>query len=598
MVTAFEETQIAQARASDPQASVWVSANAGTGKTHVLTQRVIRLLLAGTKPERILCLTFTKAAASEMARRLFQDLGTWSTLPDDDLQTTIFERARERVATEDLPKARRLFAQALETPGGLKIQTIHAFCEHLLGRFPLEAGIAPNFDVLDDRSAAELLDQARNDLFDEALRGDCPALQVAHEQIVLQLTEDGFDKLFREVVDKRSRLTWFFDSAGGVDNAVARLRERMGLRDGETEDSVIASAIVDEWDKDTARRVADVLAQSSKRDQDQGALINTALTSHDPGDAFWIYADAFLKKSDGAPKSPTYVMTKTLATANPDLFAYLMEEQERIAGICDRIKSLRMIESSHALFTLAQRFIALYTREKQRRAVLDYDDLIVSTRHLLERSDAAAWVLYKLDGGLDHILVDEAQDTSPNQWAVIEALTQEFFAGLGAQADRAPDKVRTIFVVGDEKQSIYSFQGADPEKFHDMNVAFHRQVEDAGLPWADVPFSLSFRSTADVLAAVDAMFADEAEQRSLTAAGLPITHSAKRIGQAGVVELWPLCLPPEIDDADPWDAPLDSVSPISAPVALAQKLPRRYNIGSTPAKNLSVKIDRLHLAIL
>src|SRR5579862_4209972 len=155
--------------ASDPEISAWVAANAGAGKTYTLANRVARLLLADAPPEKILCLTFTKAAAAEMQHRLFKQLGEWSMLPDDALTARISEIG---ALPDELPKARRLFAKALETPGGLKVLTLHAFCQLVLTRFPIEAGVTPGFEVLDDAAARALVADARQKVLERAGEGD------------------------------------------------------------------------------------------------------------------------------------------------------------------------------------------------------------------------------------------------------------------------------------------------------------------------------------------------------------------------------------------------------------------------------------------
>ncbi len=573
MATGFDDAILDQARASDPRVSAWVSANAGTGKTHVLTQRVIRLLLSGTDPQRILCLTFTKAAASEMARRLFKDLGEWSTLPDDVLIETVYARTREQLSPDDLPKARRLFAQALETPGGLKIQTIHAFCERLLGRFPLEAQVAPNFDVLDDRTAGELLDHARFHVFEKALEEEGTPLAQAHTYLVTRLAEETFDKLFYEVVQKRHRLQWFFDRHGGVAGAVTTLAHCLDLSGGDDAFSIMTETVEEPYcDLTRLESIRDVLRTgTAKTERTQAERMDTFLCQTDLETAFEHYTPIFLTQT-GAPRADRGFITKAFREEHPDVDDFMSTERARVARLYEKLKAVRIIEASTALFTLAEEFIQLYAQEKRQRAALDYDDLILATRNLLQRSAAASWVLYKLDGGLDHILVDEAQDTSPYQWDVIKALAAEFFSGLGVHEEREPKEVRTIFAVGDEKQSIYSFQGADPDKFHEESLRFHQQVTDAGYEWARVAFQLSFRSTDVVLRAVDVFFSDEAQQKSLTASGEPIRHLTNRDGHAGLVELWPLIEPRDVDEEDPWDAPIDWVAPHSPPAELAHKI--------------------------
>jgi ATP-dependent helicase/nuclease subunit A len=188
----FDAATLAQNRASEPDLSTWLSANAGSGKTKVLTDRVARLLLRGVAPQRILCLTYTKAAASEMQNRLFALLGKWAMMPDADLRAAL-NAIGEDGATAPLPDARRLFARAIEAPGGLKIQTIHSFCGALLRRFPLEAGLSPAFREMDDRAALALRDEVLNQIAEGGAGRD------ALGDLAELLSEQGITALLSEV---------------------------------------------------------------------------------------------------------------------------------------------------------------------------------------------------------------------------------------------------------------------------------------------------------------------------------------------------------------------------------------------------------------
>lgn len=567
---ALRQTIRRQTEAADPEASVWVSANAGTGKTHVLTQRVIRLLLNGTAPEKILCLTFTKAAAAEMAKRLFDTLGRWATCPDDELIEALENATGEALTRDVLSPARRLFAQALDTPGGLKIQTIHAFCERLLRRFPLEARVPPHFGVLDERTTAELLDKAAARVRDGSTDDQEDHVARALDVIVERIDETRFRDLLKEIAGKRSRLNRLLTDHGGVSGAAAFVAEQLGLMPGETEQTIAQAAVRDILTRmNELEDAAGILAGGSKTDKQRGAIIKAFFKSSDPVDVFDDYVNAFLKK-DHEPQ--VKLLTNALRDNHPEIESLLYDEQGRIFDCYQRIKAARILAATHAVLTIAASFLDIYEQEKSLRAGLDYDDLILRTRDLITKSSSGAWVLYKLDGGIDHILVDEAQDTSPEQWEVITALAEEFFSGLGAHADRSPDVVRTMFAVGDEKQSIYSFQGADPEKFHEMREMFYQRSRAADQTWHSVDLDLSFRSTADILAVVDGIFTDMAVARSLTPSGDIIPHTPKRIGAAGLVELWPIVKPPDIPEPQPWDAPLDQQPYDSPRVVLARNI--------------------------
>lgn len=555
-----------QARASNPAASVWVSANAGAGKTHALTTRVTRLLLAGTEPERILCLTYTKAAAAEMSSRLYQRLGDWAMADDEALATNIAEIEGPRPDRRKLTRARQLFARAIETPGGLKIQTIHAFCQGLLGRFPMEANVPPNFNVLDDRSAAELLAHVRDDVLALA-RGDATsALGQALAFVVARIDETTFDKLLTDITRQRSAFDRLVKAYGSVDGIAARLRDVLEVGPDETVESAKADFFKgDLFPKALLKKAVEVMDAGAKTDQKYAAVFANVLATKKAGPALHDdYVSVFLK-ADGDPRKD--LITKKPREAHPDLDEGLREEQGRVFGHSRYLKSVYVAEASEAILRLAVEILARFAKAKRARAFLDYEDMIARTRDMLKINAMAPWVLYKLDGGIDHVLVDEAQDTSPDQWDVIGALTEEFLSGAGAR-----DLTRTIFAVGDEKQSIYSFQGADPKRFDEMQRHFAGAVKAADLKWDPVRLVRSFRSTPEVLQAVDAVFAGEVARSGLTASGTVDGHDAVRREDAGLVELWEPEMPDEGDESIAWDAPLNYVSETDPRAKLADRV--------------------------
>lgn len=516
--------------ASDPKASVWVTANAGSGKTYLLVDRVIRLLLSGTKPARILCLTFTKAAASEMSRRLFDRLSGWIAMPDEALTQAVHEMTGQ--ARFDNAAARRLFAQALETPGGLKIQTIHAFCERLLQRFPLEAGVVPGFSVLDDQGSEELLAAARAAVLAEAASGSDAELAQALEIVVSRAGADAFDELLNELLSKKKEIAAMTPGHP----LFLRLSDALELA-GDEDETAICSAWHAARDIARWRDLAVALLASGVSDQEQGVRAEIIARTGDAQEAFAAAVKFFLT-GEGEPRKK--LMTKKLAESSLGYFAE--EERQRFEDVEPRVHAASTRASTFALLQLAKSILDRFAGEKRRLGLYGYDDLIERARHLLGTANGE-WVLYKLDGGLDHVLIDEAQDTSPDQWSVIDKLTTEFFSGQGAR----PDVTRTIFVVGDEKQSIYSFQGADPAKFADMKAHFSQTVAQAEKPFRAVPLGVSFRSTAPVLQAVDFVWNRSGQEA--------VAHQAHREGQQGLVELWQPLFREGKETCPAWEAP-------------------------------------------
>jgi ATP-dependent helicase/nuclease subunit A len=525
----------AQIGAADPGGSVWLAANAGSGKTRVLTNRVAWLLLEGSPPERILCLTFTRAAAGEMQNRLFATLGRWALAPDGDLRRALRELGVPpgRVDAEGLRRARTLFAQAIETPGGLKIQTIHAFCAALLRRFPLEAGVSPAFAEMDETAAAKL----HVEIFDRLAERE-PAMVAG---IARHLSDADPVELLAAVAKRREGF------GAGRDEAALRRALEIGPADCEAS---LREGCIDAEHLDLLARFGELCGEvSGKTAADLGAAAAQVVLAA-PGDRLELLTPVLLTKQ-GEVRSPRWPAV-VKAGGHPELLDAFARLAARLRDTRARIAALGALEHALALHAFAPRFCEELAAAKEARGWLDYDDLISRARHLLRRSDLAQWVLWKLDGGIDHILVDEAQDTSRAQWSIVEALAGEFGAGEGAR-----DVRRTLFVVGDRKQSIYGFQGADPEAFQEMRARFEAMLgaaPEAGPPLRDHALLHSFRSAPAILRAVDATFA--ATGRGAGPAPAHIAFAEK----PGRVDLWPVIRksedgPPPRDWRDPVDRP-------------------------------------------
>ncbi len=539
-----------QVLAAEPGASTWLSANAGSGKTRVLTDRVARLLLGGTEPQHILCLTYTKAAASEMQNRLFRRLGEWAMLEEGRLRAALAELGIDGpVGAETLAEARRLFARAIETPGGLRIQTIHSFCAGLLRRFPLEAGVSPDFTEIDDR-AAELM---RAEIVEELAGGgdigavDALAGLVAGDDlapVLADLCRNG-DAFARPLTPAEALA--LFGLPPDWDRAALMAEVLAG---GEAD---LLAALIPLLAGSGAndRRAAERLAAIDLADVEcLAALEEVLLTGKAAKHPFTAKLGAFptrdLRLGPCAPLMPRVdALMQRVEAARP----------RRIA--------LAAAERAAALHRFAAAFLPRYHARKAARGWLDFDDLIARAGHLLSDRSVAQWVLFRLDGGIDHILVDEAQDTSPGQWAVIERLSEEFTAGEGAR-----EGGRTLFVVGDKKQSIYSFQGADLGAFDRMRGQFASRFEAAGAAMRDLTLDYSFRSAPAVLRIVDLAF-EGREHRGI--GGAP-RHLAFKAEMPGRVDLWPPIPRAEREEPPAWDAPVDQLPQAHPAVQLARRI--------------------------
>jgi ATP-dependent helicase/nuclease subunit A len=569
----------AQQRATTPGHSAWVEANAGTGKTKVLTDRVTRLLLDGVKPERILCLTFTKAAAAEMRNRLASQLGRWALAEPDKLDEQIEALISRTPQPAERIVARRLFARVLDAPGGINILTIHAFCQALLKRFPLEAGVAPGFEVLDEAEALTLLRHAQDEQMEALARPDAPRPLVdALATVASKISIAEYAELMMKLLGERAWLLGRIGDEAGLRRVRARLADEMGCSVEDTAGGLTSQACLEAaFDAAALGAAARALAKGGKTDVSRARLIADWLAdaegrpSHLPA-----YNRAFFTDKGSILKR---LATKAAIEAMPDIEEVLQKEAERLATLLDRVNGAALVERTMALLQLGLDIAGRYSRAKRRRAALDYDDLIVATRRLLESAASAAWVLYKLDGGIDHVLVDEAQDTNPDQWEVIRRLTEEFFAGQGAV-----ERSRTVFAVGDTKQSIFGFQRADPRKLKEMREWFAEQSRIAEHDFVPVDLNVSFRSTPAVLDAVDWVFGEDAAGQGVVEAGQVIEHLPSRKDEPGRVELWPLVSAP---DAEP-----DTTSLEGPQGALAQPHQRLAHLIAAHAKGLIGKEQR------
>jgi ATP-dependent helicase/nuclease subunit A len=530
----------------------------------VLAQRVINLLLKGVEPEKILCITFTKAAAANMAKRAFDTLGAWTGFDDTALDKAIEGSGiATNAATRTL--ARRLFARALETPGGLKVQTIHAFCTQLLHQFPFEANVAARFAVLDDAEQTQLLEALTLAVL---LQGAEATGSPLGRALAVAITA-GADQTFREVVRgailQGDTIRGWIDKSGGKNEALAGLSSALGVDPAMTlaqvEREIVNGPILpsSEW-----QAVAAICQGGSARDQEQGERLELA-SRLSGSERIEIYLKVFID-SKFQPRSN--LLTQGLAKKQPDLALRLLDEQGRVLALRERRNAILCRDRSAALFTIVSEVLDRYRKEKQRRGLVDYDDLIDKALDLLRNTDAA-WVHYKLDLGIDHLLIDEAQDTSSKQWEIVQRLVDEFTAGAGAR----PGK-RTIFAVGDEKQSIFSFQNAAPREFAAMRKYFQRRHEDSGLTFEYRQLEHSFRSCESVLSAVDIVFKDIAASVTSDFAGGVPPHIALSDAQPGAVEIWDTIKPEKREPIEGWDAPFDTVSEVNPRVKLARRVAR------------------------
>ncbi|MDC9822916.1 double-strand break repair helicase AddA [Devosia sp. ZB163] len=548
---------VRQRDASDPERSVWVTANAGSGKTYVLTARVLRLLLSGARPEEILCLTYTKAAAAEMRGRVAERLGKWALASDEDLVRDLTSLSGAPPTPAMRLRARSLFARALEAPGGLRIQTIHAFCESVLHRFPREAAVPFDFSVLEQHERDAMLLEARETVIAAGLRGSGEAGAVetlfgllsdfSIEQSILEALNQ--QRTLRRVLARpdaaRRELRKLVGNVGSIDEVMEEIASGYGLSRAD-HDEIFRLVRPDPNGTDFVDR----LGQIDPDRPDAGDLLDTFLTQ----------ADRTARKT---------LIKKATAALIPDVAARVVAEGARLEQLNQKLVAAELIARSEAMLAIVAAISAHYERAKRARSLLDFDDLIEKLAALLKDEALGQWVRYKLDAGISHILVDEGQDTNPQQWEVIGALVDDFFFG-----ESAADRPRTLFAVGDQKQSIFSFQGADPEVFVDAGRKYAFSAKAAHFEITQVPLRYSFRTLPNVLKAVDEVF----RRPDLKAGALEddgMLHDTARAEGGGTVTLWPP-IKDQAEDADPdnWPTVPPLVATQSAQRLTAERIAR------------------------
>jgi len=586
------DPQRQQQQASNPDRSVWVNASAGSGKTTVLTRRVTRLLLEGVKPERILCITFTRAAAAEMAMRVAETLSAWATCSDGELGKSIGLLQNQPASPQQMTEARRLFARTLSCPGGMRIRTIHAFGQEVLRRFPIEAGLPPHFTVIEETDARALQEDVLMELLRELSSSPLPSWEGSEEfgldkpsgiektspslsplsltlptrgremaealnLLVQELGEKGFREAMNCVFHARAKLTEAAEKSGGVQNLIAHIRAALHVTPEDSSERILHAAvdftILPKIDiAGCARQLLGGSPSFAARGQKLTAWLD--FTPEERTARFADYCRCFLTADGEHFKS---YANKDLLDRYPDLDKILHREADRLQTVCSALETLRIAEVTTAILRLGFELSRRYDARKRAQAALDYDDLIIHTSRLLRKPGIAPWILYKLDGGIDHILVDEAQDTSRAQWDIVKALSDEFFAGKGATENN-----RTLFAVGDEKQSIFSFQNADPDAFAEMQAYFAQRMDEAGKELLPVGLHVSFRSAPAVLKAIDAIFARETARAGVSMQ--PVEHFPAPLQKddppkIGRVEVWPLLPMPEKEKSGDgvWQLPID-----------------------------------------
>ena len=562
MKSNFQQTINLQQIASNPKNSAWVFASAGSGKTKILTDRVLRLLLDNVSPSKILCLTFTKVAAAEMQSRINSELAKWILCDNVELRKKLTALSGDFPTENELKRARILFVKILDEESKIKVQTIHSFCQTLIKIFPFEAKVKPNFEVLESNQEKLLLKTAQKEVLKKALVNE--KLKKLVQETNAKLHEESFSGLVANLLNKKEQLNSLKEKFFGIENIIAEIFKNFGVGN---EDGNAKKQILKQVQDDDARNALDddagnVLGQTQRfrhpelvsgsihifqkfaaqinhkshlklafELENSGLISNIKLATAIRNflknitlENFSDYKSAFFTQ-EGNPRK----LTKNIA-ANLELTSIFSDCCQLINDFSDQINSLKIANDSALLLRFVDHILENYSQLKKQNSVLDYNDLIVETNRLLANPDFSNWVKLKMDSSFDHILIDESQDTNHQQWNIIKALSEDFFTGLSSS-----NKSRSIFIVGDEKQSIYSFQGAEPNISAEIFAHF---AEKLGNNLKKIELNNSFRSQAKILQAVDDVFSKEERKKAISKVSEFQAHKPIREG-LGKVEIWP-----------------------------------------------------------
>jgi len=501
--------------ASDPQKNIWVQANAGTGKTTVLIQRLLRILfrdnrdIAQVTKSGVLCLTYTNAAAGEMRNRILADLRKWA-MVDDDKLVELLDGVTENIpaTADDLAYARKIFFTYIDNPDILKIKTIHSFCEEILHRFPIEAGISPAWSLVSGSAQTVLLQDAFEHMIKTSFADGVNMRQTldAFYKIIDIKSEYFLNDLYNLLMGHYKSFFVVEDVKQYREYFINKTKEILGLN----------TASKSDIDVTEIQEIIDYATNIKKPASFITNIIN--------------YSKQYIEKTIDFEKYKTVFLTK-----ENEIIKNILKH-DALTNVAQQIYDIQqykinksVFENTVALFDLSMAFAEVYKQKKQERNLLDFEDLVLYTQRLLSRPDVMGWVSSQLDVSISHILVDEAQDTSPQQWNILKTLSGDFFT------DGDMKNNRSIFVVGDTKQSIYGFQNADPQAFATSRDAIAEQIKQNYRTIQEVALDQSFRSVEPILKTVDYFFGNDDVIRNTGFHNNP--HKCFRIGERGAVEM-------------------------------------------------------------
>ncbi len=564
--------------ASNPKYSVWVSASAGTGKTTVLVNRLLRLFLNDVEPSKVLCLTYTNAGAIEMQNRIYKKARDWVIISDDDLKEDLKKILDDDETTnisELILKARKLFSKLIDNPLPLKIYTIHAFCQSVLKRFPMEAGITPHFKIIEDSDVKILLNEAYQkfihtlkteknlDYFD-AFDG--------FNYLMKNTSESEFPNLIQSIINGREHFLNLLSKYKTKEDIQNHLKIKIlgnfpyVIENFIDNISLFKSNILDHISDDFIGNLKRVLSvDDGKKSLLKLDLISDFLKEQDVEKKFEIYKSILLNKDGTVPKDG--ILNKKSIEADIKFVDDILHETLRLRQAIEFINSVEIYKATVSVLNVGLKLNSIYEDLKKKRGMMDFTDLITTVKNLFSKDNISSWILYKLDGGISHVLIDEAQDTSPIQWDIVDKLTSEFFTDGSTEKN-----MKSIFSVGDRKQSIFSFQGANIKLFEQYKNRFKNRIENDKYPFYDLSLNKSFRSCKNILNVVDGVI------KNINGILLPnekIEHINKREDSEGLVEVLPLIKNIDDKSVNCFKPPVENIKVFNSDIEMANVLAKK-----------------------
>ena len=461
--------------------SFWVSANAGSGKTKIIIDRIVALLLSGVSVKKILAITFTKAASREMLHRVESKLQELLAMDKEEFQGFVEYFLNVEIRSIDIYWQN--LQKAEQEKESLRIQTIHSFAQNILQEFSLEAGLRPNFQIMDEITRTYLLEEVKDKLFTED----------SISEIINRVSKDfhyiTISNVLNEIVANRTKINYILQNYDNFADFLQGLEKY--IKPSNDSKKKLLSEFFTKIDRGFLQNLVNSIEENEKKSDLKRVPFLENLAKKQNLENF---RAAFCKKDDDFKW-----FTKNV---NLDVAEGLEEICEEYQILNDALKRKKLYENSEDFILLAQIFLKYFEKLKKEKNLIDYEDIILFTINLLKNPEYRDLILYKLDNQIDHLLLDEAQDTSPWQWEIVDLLLEEQFSQI-------QEKVKSFFIVGDDKQSIYSFQGADHFLFSKMKNKYAKALDAIGKKLSVIKLQKSYRTTSPILELVDKIANEE-----------------------------------------------------------------------------------------